>query len=170
MFRFRHKNKKIFAVFQNKYFSIKSGTAASIPNKSDVVIIGGGVIGCSILYQLSKRGCSAVLCEKAKVTSGTTWHTAGLVWSLRPNATEILILKKTKEMFKELGEENVGWINNGTLFIAHDKIEEDKFEHLRQLGVEYGIDSQIIGEEDARELFPLLSPNSFKAALYSTGI
>lgn len=168
MLRFRHKNnRKLLAIFQfmkNKICNV------STQNKSDVVIIGGGVTGCSILYQLSKRGCAAVLCEKAKLTSGTTWHTAGLVWSLRPNATEVQILKRTKQMFKELGEENVGWINNGTLFIAHDKIEEDKFEELRHLGAEFGVDSQIIGEDGARELFPLLSPNSFVSALYSTGI
>lgn len=50
---------------------------------------GGGSAGCNTLYHLAKKGVNAVLLERAKLTSGTTWHTAGLVWRLRPNDVEI---------------------------------------------------------------------------------
>lgn len=60
-----------------------------LPASADVVIIGGGSAGCHTLYHLAKRGVKAVLLERAKLTAGTTWHTAGLVWRLRPNDVEI---------------------------------------------------------------------------------
>ena len=50
-----------------------------------MVFVGGGSAGCHALYHLAKKGVKTVLLERAKLTSGTTWHTAGLVWSLRPN-------------------------------------------------------------------------------------
>lgn len=59
--------------------------SAEIPNSADVVIIGGGSAGCHALYYLAKRGIRAVLLERSKLTSGTTWHTGGLIWRLRPN-------------------------------------------------------------------------------------
>lgn len=86
---------------------------------------GGGVIGCSILYHLSKRGVNAVLVEKNKLTSGTTWHTGGLVWSLRPNDIDIQILQATRNLFKTLKTEtglDPGWINNGGIFIARTDV------------------------------------------------
>lgn len=59
-------------------------------NICDVIyIIGGGSAGCHSLYFLAKRGINAVLLERAKLTAGTTWHTAGLIWRLRPNDVDI---------------------------------------------------------------------------------
>lgn len=60
-----------------------------LPASADAVIIGGGSAGCHALYHLAKRGIKAVLLERAKLTAGTTWHTAGLVWRLRPSDVEI---------------------------------------------------------------------------------
>lgn len=51
--------------------------------------LGGGSAGCYTLYHLAKRGVAAVLLERAKLTSGTTWHTNGLMWRIRPNDTDI---------------------------------------------------------------------------------
>lgn len=60
-----------------------------LPASADVVVIGGGSAGCHALYYLAKRGIRAVLLERAKLTSGTTWHTGGLIWRLRPNDVDI---------------------------------------------------------------------------------
>ena len=67
----------------------KSSPTVQVPATADVVIIGGGSAGCHTLYHLAKRGVKAVLLERAKLTAGTTWHTAGLVWRLRPNVCHI---------------------------------------------------------------------------------
>lgn len=73
--------------FKNARFSTK--VTNPFPESAEVVIIGGGSAGCHTLYHLAKRGVNAVLLERAQLTSGTTWHTAGLIWRLRPNDVEI---------------------------------------------------------------------------------
>ena len=55
-----------------------------LPPQADVVVIGGGSIGASTLYHLAEQGVHAVLLEKDQLTAGTTWHSAGLLWRLRP--------------------------------------------------------------------------------------
>lgn len=83
---------------------------------------GGGSAGTNTLYQLAKRNVKAVLLERAQLTAGTTWHTAGLVWRLRPNDVEIQLLATTRDLLMSLEDEtglDSGWINNGGLFISH---------------------------------------------------
>lgn len=86
---------------------------------------GGGVIGCSVLYHLCKRGINAILLEKHKLTSGTTWHSGAIVWSLRANDVDDLMLKKTRQLLAGLEAEtgvNSGWMNNGGIFIARTPV------------------------------------------------
>ncbi|KAG4065120.1 hypothetical protein HA402_007517 [Bradysia odoriphaga] len=142
-------------------------TSSNLPLQVDAVIIGGGVVGCCILYQLSKRGVRVLLAERGKLTCGTTFHTAGLVWSLRHSQFEIEMLKGTKRVFSELGEENCGWINNGSIFIAHSKEELREFAVLSKLGKSLGVNSFILSESEAADMFPLLESKQFIGALYS---
>lgn len=88
------KVKSIFAGAQRTVASQSGGASAAaappqLPASAEAVIIGGGSAGCHALYHLAKRGVKAVLLERAKLTAGTTWHTAGLVWRLRPSDVEI---------------------------------------------------------------------------------
>ncbi|XP_055610172.1 sarcosine dehydrogenase, mitochondrial [Uranotaenia lowii] len=147
-------------------------TGTSLPESADVVIIGGGSAGCNTLYQLTKRGIRAVLLEKAKLTAGTTWHTAGLVWRLRPNDVEIQLLASTRNLLMRLEEEcghNSGWINNGGLFISHSDERLDEYKRLATLGKCFGIESQVLTPDEAQKVFPLLDPSAFTGALYSPG-
>ena len=74
-----------------------------IPNSTKVVVIGGGVIGCSVAYHLAKFGWKdVILLERDKLTSGTTWHAAGLVSQLGPSATITKIRKYSLDLYKEL--------------------------------------------------------------------
>ena len=67
---------------------------------------GGGSLGCNTLYQLGKLGITdAVILEKDKLTAGTTWHSAGLLWRLRPNDTDIQLIGKTHQVLQEIEEE-----------------------------------------------------------------
>uniref|UniRef100_A0A336MEF7 CSON013804 protein n=1 Tax=Culicoides sonorensis TaxID=179676 RepID=A0A336MEF7_CULSO len=132
----------------------------------------GGSQGCNTLYQLAKRGCKAVLLERAKLTSGTTWHTAGLVWRLRPNDVEIGLLASTRNTLMSLEKEtglDPGWIMNGGLFIAHSKERLNEYKRLQTLGKCFGIESHVLSPEETLKVFPLLDPNSFTSALYSPG-
>lgn len=90
-----------------------------------IAFSGGGSIGCNTLYQLSKKGIKAVLLEQAKITSGTTWHTAGLFWRLRPNDTEIKLLEGTRKVLLNLENEtglHPGFTNNGGIYISHTNV------------------------------------------------
>jgi len=86
---------------------------------------GGGTAGCHTLYQLVKRGVKAVLLERAKLSSGTTWQSAGILWRLRPDDVLIKLLNSTCDLLMQLETEtgvDPGWVNNGGLFIASTKV------------------------------------------------
>lgn len=147
-------------------------SSANLPAEADVVIIGGGTIGCNVFYALSKRGIKAVLLEQAKVTSGTTWHTAGLHWRLRPNDVEIQLLASTKKLLESLESEtglDPGYIQNGGIFIARSEERIQEYLRLHTLGHFFKIESQMLSPRETVHLSPILDPKNFSAALYSPG-
>ncbi|KAJ8941399.1 hypothetical protein NQ314_010399 [Rhamnusium bicolor] len=79
----RKKTKNVLSLTNN--INKRFNSDVKLPKQADVVVVGGGVIGCSTFYHLCKRGIKAVLLERHKVTSGTTWHSGAIVWSLRGN-------------------------------------------------------------------------------------
>lgn len=82
-------------------------------------------MGCSTFYHLCKRGINAILLERNKVTSGTTWHSAAMIWSLRGNDVDTLLLRKTRELQMSLEEEtgvHPGWNNCGGMFVARTAV------------------------------------------------
>ncbi len=81
----------------------------SIPSQAEVVIIGGGVAGCSVAYHLAKLGVTdVVVCERKQLASGTTWHAAGLVTQLRNTRNMTELAKYTGELFSQLEQERAG--------------------------------------------------------------
>lgn len=113
-----------------------------------------------------------MLLERAQLTAGTTWHTAGLVWRLRPNDVEIQLLATTRDMLMNLEAEtdmNSGWIQNGGLFISHSTQRTNEYRRLQTLGKCFGIESHILSPQETLKVFPLLDPKSFTNALYSPG-
>ena len=106
-----------------------------IPNASKVVIIGGGVIGCSVAYHLTKFGWKdVILLERDQLTSGTTWHAAGLVSQLGPSAAITKIRKYSLELYKKLEKEvdhSAGLRLNGALSIAQTKERWQTQRHFR---------------------------------------
>ncbi|XP_066953754.1 sarcosine dehydrogenase, mitochondrial-like isoform X1 [Macrobrachium rosenbergii] len=144
-----------------------------LPEQTDVVVIGGGSLGCNTLYHLVRLGITnAVLLEANKITSGTTWHTAGLLWRLRPSDTEIHLINTTRELLIRLEGEtgvNPGWINNGGLFIASSKPRLDEYKRLLTMGRTQGIESHILDPTETKKLYPLINKEDIVGTLYCPG-
>ena len=91
----------------------------------DVVVIGGGAIGTSVVYHLSKMlGVSNIaLLEKDKLTAGTTWHSAGLLWQLRPSDIEVELIQHTRNLAKHEGNGNTSalWCLLVFCFLDYDE-------------------------------------------------
>ncbi|KAB0799571.1 hypothetical protein PPYR_07451 [Photinus pyralis] len=147
-----------------------SNSILNLPDEADVVIIGGGSLGCNILYQLSTLGINSILLERDKITSGTTWHSNGLFWRLRPNDVEIELLSAIDTVLPKVEKESdlsTGYETNGGLFIARTEERLKEYKRLHTIGKYFGIESHFISPLEAAAMHPLLDPTSFSAALYS---
>jgi 4-methylaminobutanoate oxidase (formaldehyde-forming) len=92
-----------------------------LPTSSRIIIVGGGIVGCSVAYHLAKRGVETLLLERHQFTSGSTWHAAGLVGQLRTNANITKLLGYSVELYGKLEAETgqaTGWKRNGGLACA----------------------------------------------------
>ncbi len=129
---------------------------ADLPNKARVVIIGGGVIGCSVAYHLTKLGWKdVVLLERKQLTSGTTWHAAGLIAQLRATANMTRLAKYSQELYGSLEAETgvaTGFKRCGSITVA--LTEDRKEEIFRQAAMAraFGVEVEEIspGEVNAR--------------------
>jgi glycine/D-amino acid oxidase-like deaminating enzyme len=110
--------------------ALEAMSNSGIPGTARVVIIGGGVVGCSIAYHLTKLGWrDVVLLERHQLTSGTTWHAAGLLTSLRDTDTQTRLAKYSQDLYRDLEAETgqaTGFINCGSIQLAQtaDKAQE----------------------------------------------
>uniref|UniRef100_A0A8I3NJE2 Sarcosine dehydrogenase, mitochondrial n=2 Tax=Canis lupus familiaris TaxID=9615 RepID=A0A8I3NJE2_CANLF len=151
--------------------AVAQGPSRPLPSTANVVVIGGGSLGCQTLYHLAKLGVSgAVLLERERLTSGTTWHTAGLLWQLRPSDVEVELLAHTRRVVsRDLEEEtglHTGWIQNGGLFIASNRQRLDEYKRLMSLGKAYGVESHVLSPAETKALYPLMNVDDLYGTLY----
>ena len=139
-------------------------------DRARVVVIGGGVGGCAILYWLTKLGLDdVVLVERADLTSGSTFHSAGLVGQLRGSLSLTKMMMSSVELYRALGDEvglETGWHEVGSLRLASS---EERMEELaRQAGwaKTFGLPLELISAEAAQRLFPPLSTEGVLGAAY----
>jgi 4-methylaminobutanoate oxidase (formaldehyde-forming) len=135
--------------------------AKTSPNKARVVVIGGGVIGCSIAYHLTKIGWSdVVVLERKKLTSGTTWHAAGLIGQLRDNRDMTKLAIYTAELYAGLEAETgqaTGYKQNGSLSLAtHDGRMED-LKRRADMAKVFGLKVDVVSPAECKDYFPLLN-------------
>src|SRR5262249_49959532 len=134
------------------------------------VIVGGGVVGCSIAYHLTARGWrDVVLLERAELTSGSTFHAAGLVGQLRSSVALTRLMMWSVECYRRLAaetERDPGWHEVGSLRLASSA--ERMTELRRQTGwaKTFGLPLEAIGAGEAARLFPVLSTEGLHGAVY----
>ncbi len=144
---------------------------SSLPSHAPVVVIGGGVMGCSTLYHLAKDGVSdAILIERNKLTSGTTWHSAAQVRALRSTRNLTELIRYSVSLYSGLEEETgqaTGWINKGSLSIATN---EDRVIHTRRqeaLAHLFGLNADWVSPGEAKERWPLMNADDVLGAVWS---
>ena len=132
-----------------------------LPNQTSVVIVGGGVVGCSIAYHLVKLGISDVLLlERKQLSSGTTWHAAGLVGQLRATQNLTQLAKYSTDLYTRLEAETgqaTGFKQNGSLSLA---VNMERLEELRRgasMARVFGVAVEEIGPKDILAKYPLLN-------------
>jgi 4-methylaminobutanoate oxidase (formaldehyde-forming) len=146
--------------------------AKTLPSDVQVAIVGGGIVGCAIAYHLAKAGWSVVLCERKKLTSGTTWHAAGLVSETQGVPVMSALAKYGLDLMENLEDEtgqNTGFKRNGSLTLA---LTDARMEELRRK-VDYaqgcGIRAEEISSAEAQARWPLLSAHDGKGAFWFPG-
>ncbi|MEP2781978.1 MAG: FAD-dependent oxidoreductase [Pseudoruegeria sp.] len=135
-----------------------------------VVVIGGGVVGCSVLYHLTKFGWKdVVLLERSELTSGSTWHAAGGMHTINGDPNVAKLQKYTVDLYKEIEEysgQNIGLHMTGGVMLAATPERFDWLKSIMAKGRYLGLDAELITPNEAAELFPLMDPDQFVGALY----
>ncbi len=135
-----------------------------------VVVIGGGVVGCSVLYHLTKRGWTdVVLLERSELTSGSTWHAAGGMHTINGDPNVAKLQAYTVNLYQELEEisgQSVGLHLTGGLMLAATNDRLDWLKTILAKGRYMGLEAELVSPEEAHELMPLLDPSQFVGALY----
>jgi glycine cleavage system aminomethyltransferase T/glycine/D-amino acid oxidase-like deaminating enzyme len=135
-----------------------------LPDRARVVIIGGGVGGASIAYHLAQLGQrDVILLERNELTSGSTFHSAGLVGQLRSSVALTRLMMDSVELYRQL---DCGWVECGGLRLAGTPEREQ--EVLRQVAwaQTFGLPLELLSPEEARELFPLMVTDGVRCASY----
>lgn len=134
---------------------------SELPKRANVVVIGGGVIGCSIAYHLAKMGWSdVVLLERQQLTSGTTWHAAGLVGQLRNSINMTKLAKYTSELYRGLEAETgqaTGYRQCGSISLATNNERFEELKRSASMAKVFDLEVNVIGVDEIVERYPLVN-------------
>lgn len=143
---------------------------ATVPARARAVIIGGGVIGCSVAYHLTKLGWKdVVLLERKQLTSGTTWHAAGLIAQLRATANMTRLAKYSQELYGDLEAETgvaTGFRRNGSITVALTEDRKEEILRAASMARAFGVIVEPISPADVKARYPLLNVDDVIAAVY----
>ena len=140
----------------------------SLPSHAQIVVIGGGIIGCSTAYHLARdHKVDVVLLEQGKLTSGSTWHAAGLVGQLRSSASITRVLKYSVDLYKGLEAETglaTGWKMTGCLRLATNEDRWTEFRRLATTAKSFGMEMHLVSPDEVKRLWPLMDTSDLVGA------
>ena len=149
---------------------IEQSDPSTVPEKAKIVIIGGGIVGTSIAYHLTKRGeHDVVLLERQQLTCGTTWHAAGLVSMLWPTPTLTNLAKYSHELYARLEAETgqaTGYARIGSLSVARTEERLEELKRTASMAKVFGVDSEMIDNERLVQLYPGINTDGVLGTLY----
>lgn len=142
----------------------------ALPSEAQVVIVGGGIIGCSLAYHLAKRGCrDVVLLERRQLTCGTTWHAAGLVAQLRATENMTKLARYSQELYKTLEAETgqaTGFHQCGAITVASNQHRWEEIRRQASMASCFGVETHELTPQQAQEMWPLMQIDDIVGAFY----
>ncbi|HEX6018062.1 MAG TPA: FAD-dependent oxidoreductase, partial [Burkholderiaceae bacterium] len=145
----------------------------TLPGQARVVIVGGGIAGCSTAYHLAKLGITEVLLlEQGKLTCGTTWHAAGLVGQMRPNRNMTAMSKYGIDLYSTLEAETglaTGWKQCGSVNVAATPERWQVLKKQAALARSFGVEVQLITPREAGDLVPVMRTDDLHGAMWIPG-
>ena len=143
---------------------------SELPSSAKVVIVGGGIVGCSVAYHLGKMGLTDVLLlERGKLTSGSTWHAAGLVGQLRTSANITQLLGYSVDLYDRLEQETglaTGWKRNGGLRLACNAERWTEVKRQATTATSFGLEMHLLTPKEAQALWPLMQVDDVVGAAF----
>ncbi len=144
-----------------------------LPQHAEIVIVGGGAAGCSTAYHLSAMGKRDVLLlEQGKLTSGTTWHAAGLIGQMRPNRNMTRMSRYGIELYAKLEAETglaTGWKQCGSINVARTPERMKVLRKQLALARGFGVDCELISPAEAGALYPVMRTDDLQGAMWIPG-
>jgi len=138
--------------------------------RAQAVIIGGGIVGCSVAYHLARRGCTdVVLLERKQLTSGTTWHAAGLVGQLRATHNLTRLAQYTTELYETLEREAgqaTGFRQIGSLALATNPSRFEELKRGASMARCFGLQVDVLSPKEAHDLWPLMRRDDLVGAVH----
>ena len=143
---------------------------SELPSSAKIVIVGGGIVGCSVAYHLGKMGLTDVLLlERGKLTCGSTWHAAGLVGQLRTSANITQLLGYSVELYDRLERETglaTGWKRNGGLRLACNPERWTEVKRQATTATSFGLEMHLLSAKEAQDLWPLMQVDDVVGAAF----
>jgi len=143
---------------------------SALPSSAKIVIVGGGIVGCSVAYHLGKMGLTDVLLlERGKLTCGSTWHAAGLVGQLRTSANITQLLGYSVDLYDRLEKDTglaTGWKKNGGLRLACNPERWTEVKRQATTATSFGLEMHLLTPKEAQELWPLMQVDDVVGAAF----
>ncbi|MDA7949353.1 MAG: FAD-dependent oxidoreductase [Hyphomicrobiaceae bacterium] len=148
-------------------------TDKKLPTQARVVVVGGGIAGCSVAYHLTKLGWKdVVLLEQGRLSGGTTWHAAGLVGQLRNHENLTRLIEYSTRLYADLEAETgqaTGWKACGSLSIARTKERMTVLKRVAAKARAYGVEAEVISAKEASEKWPVMETKDLEGAVWLPG-
>jgi sarcosine dehydrogenase len=143
---------------------------SELPSSAKIVIVGGGIVGCSVAYHLGKMGLTdVILLERGKLTCGSTWHAAGLVGQLRTSANITQLLGYSVALYEKLEQETglaTGWKRNGGLRLACNPERWTEVKRQATTATSFGLDMHLLTPKEAQDLWPMMQIDDVVGAAF----